>query len=105
MATEATAKPEMRPPPKDDPFFFGWRYVSSRDQNGNETYEQVPLTEWDVLHPREGDFIVHSLAHIRDCNYLAGALGDIVRALPKMKLFQDLRIDWQLDDESVLGHD
>ncbi len=65
-----------------DPFRLGWRYVTRRGPDGKEICEQVPLTEWDVLHPQEDDFIVTNYAHTRDLYYLFGAFESAAPAQP-----------------------
>ncbi len=39
---------------KEDPFFYGWRWVGD---------EQVPLTEDDLLDPQEGDYVSEHTLH------------------------------------------
>ena len=39
---------------KEDPFFYGWRWVGD---------EQVPLTEADLLDPQEGDHVSEHTSH------------------------------------------
>ena len=47
----------------ENPFRYGWRYVRKMRADGKETWEQVPLTLEDVLHPREEDCIPEHPAH------------------------------------------
>jgi Uma2 family endonuclease len=89
-----------KPPP--DPFRLGWRYVTRRDAKGKEILEQIPLTEWDVLHPQEGDFIVQNEAHTRDCVFLKISLEHALKQRPHIKVTLDHRIDWQ--QPGVLPH-
>jgi hypothetical protein len=60
MATETIVPLPIQPTPTPaaDPYFHGWRMVPRWDEAGRQSWEQVPLTEWDVLHPEEEDFIV-----------------------------------------------
>jgi colicin import membrane protein len=105
MATETVARPESKSPLDDDPFYYGWRMVRKFDQDGKEDWVRVALTEWDILHPEEDDFVVHTTAHFRDCRYLFDAFEDILRNRPGAIVFYDMRIDWQLDEYSVFGPD
>ncbi len=63
-------------PTAADPFFYGWRYVQRDAPDGETTWEQVPLTLEDVLHPQEEDFIVQTDLHQRICTYFT----DVLRA-------------------------
>ena len=53
-----------------DPYRYGWRYLRRSLPDGSVVTEQVPLTLEDVLHPEEGDQVMHSDAHQRRCVYL-----------------------------------
>jgi Uma2 family endonuclease len=77
-----------------DPFRYGWRYVKRRDEHGGESWEQIPLTLLDVLHPQEDDFIVQSDAHGRRCRYLADVLVAQLAADPTAVVLHDVRVDW-----------
>lgn len=97
MSRMVTLKPPPELPPRNDPFRYGWRYVLRRiDANGNEVWDQVPLTLDGVLHPEEGDFIVTSTAHVRDCKYLANVLGALCQRHPRWKalVLSDTRVAW-----------
>ncbi len=64
MSRMLPLKPPPALPPRNDPFRYGWRYVlRGTAPNGQELWDQVPLTLDDVLHPEVGDFIVNSTAH------------------------------------------
>jgi Uma2 family endonuclease len=92
-----TPKPPPTLPPRNDPFRYGWRYVFLRtDADGKEVWDQVPLTLDGVLHPEEGDFIVTSTAHVRDCKYLANVLGALCQRHPRWKalVLSDTRVAW-----------
>jgi Uma2 family endonuclease len=89
----------------DDPFRYGWRYVRQVDEQGQETYEQVPLTLEDVLHPEEDDFIVQSESHIRRCRYLAEVLILALASDPTAVVVQDMRIDWGVPGVRAHGPD
>lgn len=92
--------PAVPPPAVDptiaDPFFYGWRTVVRWQPNGSPTREDVPLTEWDVLHPQEEDHIMNNPAHRRTCAYVFGALEDTFAGRRDVAVFNDERIDWQV---------
>jgi Uma2 family endonuclease len=81
-----------------DPFRYGWRYVRRVDEHGAETWEQVPLTLLDVLHPREGDHIVQSADHHRRCRYLADVLAARLADDPTAVVMHDVGVDWGVAD-------
>ena len=97
LASQATA-----PPPKSDPFRLGWRTVVRHLDDGTDTEERIPLTEWDLLHPQEDDFIVQNQAHVRDCIYLKQAIEKVTADRADIVVFYDQRIDWQ--EPGVLPH-
>jgi Uma2 family endonuclease len=88
-----------------DPYRYGWRYVRRVDDDGNETYEQAPLTLLDVLHPEEDDFIVQNAAHARRCRYLADVLSTQVASEPSMVVLHDVRVDWGVPNIRPHGPD
>ncbi len=97
MSRMVTLKPLPELPPRSDPFRYGWRYVLRQiDANGNEIWDQIPLTMDDVLHPEPGDFIVNSTAHARDCMYLATVIGARCKRRPRWKavVLADTRVAW-----------
>lgn len=88
--------PRERPPTvARDPFYLGWRYVTETANDGSEELKQVPLTEWDVLHPQEGDFIVQNYAHTRDCIYIRQSIESVLALRKKSLVLIDHRVDWQ----------
>ena len=70
MSTVSRPKPPKSPPPEPDPFRYGWRYVRVEQPDGTVSFDQIPLTLEDVLHPEVGDFIVQTDGHDSDLNYL-----------------------------------
>jgi Uma2 family endonuclease len=90
---------------QDDPFRLGWRYVNKVGPDGKVESVQVPLTEEDVLHPQEDDFIVQDYAHDRDCDYLRDNLRALAQTLPGMKVFCDHRFDWGVEGVKAHGPD
>ena len=70
MSTVSRPKPPKSPPPEPDPFRYGWRYVRVEHPDGTVSFDQIPLTLEDVLHPEVGDFIVQTDGRDSDLNYL-----------------------------------
>jgi Uma2 family endonuclease len=66
----STAPAAVLPRPAADPFAIGWRDIPHTLPDGTTTWERVPLTLEDALHPQEGDTLVENSAHNRDCRYL-----------------------------------
>lgn len=77
-----------------DPFRYGWREVEHRQADGSVTWERVPLTLLDVLHPREGDFVVQGDGHARRCNYLYDVLRASFAGDPTAVILHDTLVDW-----------
>lgn len=98
----AIAPSTSEPVPERDPYELGWRYVTAKREDGTEFVKQVPLTEWDVLHPEEGDFIVQNYAHTRDCIYIKQCVETVLSPRKKSLVLIDHRVDWQ--EPGVLPH-
>jgi len=88
-----------------DPFRYGWRYVPHLLPNGTTTFDQIPLTLEDVLHPEEGDFIVQNEPHNRLCNYLFSVLRAQVAHDPTALVLSDCRIAWDVPGLRPFGPD
>jgi hypothetical protein len=86
------------PAPASDPYFYGWRMVPRWDDRGGQTWEKVPLTPWDVLHPEEEDFIVNNDAHDRDIHYLKDIFEEQVAGREGTRVLCDHRILWGIPD-------
>jgi Uma2 family endonuclease len=86
----------------NDPFRYGWRYVAHEQADGTTTYEQIPLTLEDVLHPQEEDYVVQGEEHIDWCFYLYAALRHLLAHEPRAVVFQDLLFLW--DVPGLKGH-
>ncbi len=102
VSTPHVAKPG---PDEPDPFRYGWRYLKLRAPDGTETYDQVPLTLEDVLHPETGDFIVHSDPHDDDLNYLKDVFKSSLADHPDAAVVSDCRVDWNIPGVRPLGPD
>ena len=103
MAFPTTIAP-IQPPP-DDPFLYGWRYVRHADAEGGAQFDQIPLTLEDVLHPQEGDFIVHSEAHERRSLYLYDVFGARLADDPSAVVLHDVRVAWDIPGLKAHGPD
>lgn len=80
-------------PPDDDPFFYGYRYVV-REQDGEEDWEQVPLTLEDVLHPELEDHVSQNRIHDLFCHYLFTILWARMRHNPSIAVLHDVLLNW-----------
>jgi len=92
-------------PPADDPFRYGWRYVRRPTPDDPDHLEPVPLTLEDVLHPEEGDFIVHSDRHETDRMYLTAVLRARLEAYGRAIVLSDVRVAWDVPDLRPHGPD
>ena len=92
-------------PPADDPFRYGWRYVSRPTPNDPDHLEPVPLTLEDVLHPEVGDFIVHSDRHETDRMYLTAVLRARLEVHGRAIVLSDVRVAWDVPDLRPHGPD
>lgn len=86
----------------NDPFRYGWRYVAHEQADGKITYEQVPLTLEDVLHPQEGYHIMQNEEHVDWCIYLYTVFRRLLAHTSLAVVFQDLLFLW--DVPGLKGH-
>jgi Membrane protein involved in colicin uptake len=93
------------PPPADDPFRYGWRYVRRPTPDDPDHLEPVPLTLEDVLHPDVGDFIVHSDRHETDRMYLTAVLRARLEVHGRAIVLSDVRVAWDVPDLRPHGPD
>jgi putative restriction endonuclease len=105
MITRAEKMPKPEPGPQEDPWYYGWRYVERAGEDGQVEMVQVPLTEEDVLHPQEDDFIVQNDDHTRDCHYLKSILDAHLANRPGVHVFYDHRMDWGVEGIKAHGPD
>ena len=105
MSTVSKPKPPKSPAPEPDPFRYGWRYVRLEHPDGTVSFDQVPLTLEDVLHPDVGDFIVQSDGHDSDLNYLKDVFKAQLADDPMKAVISDCRVDWNLPGVKPLGPD
>ena len=99
------AKPPKPPKPEPDPYRYGWRDVVVKAADGTETFDQVPLTEEDVLFPEVGDFIVQTTRHNSDVQYLGYVFEARLAGKPAAVVISDCRVDWNLRGVRPLGPD
>ena len=89
----------------EDPFRLGWRYVRRTLPDGEEEFDQIPLTLEDLLFPEEEDFAVQIEAHISDCFYLYGALKLKLTGRPGTLVVADHRVRFNVPGLRPLGPD
>jgi len=100
-----TLKPQASPPEKEAPCRLGWRYVPQVGTDGQTRYKQVPLTQDDLLHPQEEDFIVNNGVHDDICTYLRNALFTHFADRADVVVLHDYRVDWGVEGVQPLGPD
>ena len=105
MSTVSRPKPPKSPAPEPDPFRYGWRYVRVEHPDGTVSFDQIPLTLEDVLHPEVGDFIVQTDGHDSDLNYLKDVFKAQLADDPMKAVISDCRVDWNLPGVKPLGPD
>ena len=94
--------------PVDDPFYYGWRYVTRLHRENGEEWEEtvlVPLTYDDMLHPEEGDIVAHTPLHHRICAYLVAVIESWARSQSGVVVLPDVRIEWDIPDLKAHGPD
>ncbi len=83
------------PPARDaDLYRYGWRYVKRPGTNGEDVYDQVPLTLEDVLHPQEDDVIPKNPVHNLERDYIRRACLSRLRGTARVLVLSDCLIDW-----------
>jgi colicin import membrane protein len=89
-------------PVPDDPFRYGWRHVRHEHPDGTETWDRVPLTLEDVLHPQEEDFVAQNVPHQSRQRYLQNVISARLADDPAAIVVADLLIAW--DVPGLKGH-
>lgn len=92
-------------PPAEDPFRYGWRWVPNDAIDGRHKLRRIPLTLEDVLHPEEGDEVMHSEAHERRRTYIYNVLRAQVAGDPTAVVLTDVRVAWDVPDLKAHGPD
>lgn len=105
MSSPAKTGLKTEPTPQEDPWYYGWRYVERPGLDGQSELVRVPLTEEDVLHPQEDDFIVQNDDHTHDCHYLKTILDAHVADRSSVHVFYDHRMDWGVEGIEPHGPD
>lgn len=85
-------------PEPEGPFRYGWRHIRHAHPDGSETWERVPLTLEDVLHPQEEDFVAQSAAHQLRQEYLHTVIAARLADDPAAVVVADLLIAWDIPD-------
>jgi len=96
----STVRPTTLEPPEipaNDPFYLGTRLVVQGD-----SYELIPLTLDDVLHPQLEDRVTLSDEHRLLCVYLTQAIETLVKSIPHAEVVSDLLVIW--DDPELRPH-
>ena len=84
------------PPPRVDPFRFGWRYRYTPQPNGEVIREQIPLTPEDLLDPQLGDEIPQTTQHYWEVHDLADQLRTHFYARKDALVVSDLKMLWRI---------
>jgi Uma2 family endonuclease len=96
MSTAPRPRSHRTTPPKDNPYFYGWREVPSTDERGRPSYVLQPLTEEEILHPRLGDHVTQNPPHAEDAIYLKYVFTAQVSTIPGAQVFFDALIVWDI---------
>src|SRR5262245_962843 len=80
----------------DNPFPYGWRYVTKRGSNGRVEFQEIPLTLADVLHPKEADVIPETPRHEKERRYLTDVFGTRGGRRKGYRVYSDRLIDWDI---------
>jgi colicin import membrane protein len=88
-----------------NPYRYGYRYVRITRPDGTKAFDQVPLTEEDVLHPKVGDFIVQTDAHDEDRIYLEQVFGTELEHEPAAVVISDHVVEWNIPGVRPLAPD
>ena len=75
---------------------IGYRYVKSRDSNGELRDVEIPLRLIHFLHPREEDRFLFSDAHSQTVTNLGNAIDLAIAGRPGVTLASRYRVDWQV---------
>jgi hypothetical protein len=75
--------------------FYGYRYHLIPRGDGTEELKAVPLTEYDLLHPQEGDAVAQGDFHIEDVLYLREVFKARAASKPGIRVLTDHLINFQ----------
>jgi colicin import membrane protein len=105
MSTIEDPRIEPVPGSPDDPFRYGWRYVTVKRADGRVEVKTVPLTLRDLLFPQEEDRQMHFPSHQDDLHYLEDVFRARVDDDPTIKVLVDCRVRFDVPDLEPLGPD
>jgi|GEM_PF-5554767 len=77
-------------------FPYGWRDVPIITADGQEIWKQIPLTEYDALHPQEDDKIMNGKQHSKNTTYLDTTLETLYKPRPDTVVLNDVGVDLNL---------
>jgi Uma2 family endonuclease len=105
VAVQSPTAATSPPASPTDPFELGWRELVHMLPDGSHKRERLPLTRWDILHPQEGDFRLHTDEHERFCIYLYNLLTQQVAHDPHAVVLHDTRVAWDHPEIEPHGPD
>jgi len=77
-----------------DRWRYGERHRRVVGPDGQEHFETVPLRPEDLLFPEEGDRLVSTKGHTRDCTYLEEVLEQKAGSKPGTLVLRDHHVDF-----------
>ncbi len=104
MSTALTDQAQSASPTEAAPC-YGWRFIRRELSDGTIRWEQAPLTYEDVLHPEEGDQVIHSSLHQRRWHYLREVFERQLADDPTAVVLDDVRIEWDIPELKPHGPD
>ncbi len=88
-----------------DPYSYGWREVPQILPDGEIRWERLPLTLEDILHPKIGDFRMHTEEHERFCIYLYNVFTARLANDSTAVVLHDVRVAWAQPGPDAHGPD
>ena len=89
----------------DDPYRYGWRYLTENVDDRIIITGRIPLTLEDLLHPEEEDFRMQNPAHTIACHYLRAVDLKQLDNEPNALILSDTRVDWSVPGIKPFGPD
>ena len=89
----------------NDPFRLGWRYVKRTLPDGEEEFDQIPLTLEDLLFPEENDQAMFHPDHWDDCRHLHACLELMLTGVPGSRVVADCRVNFAIPGVRPMGPD
>src|SRR5262245_37079512 len=81
-------------PASEEDYRYGWRDTTVTDPDGEERIVRRALTEEEILHPQEGDFIVQTHWHLVFLINLVLAIEQRLLSLPGVRYRADHLVNW-----------